>query len=193
MHSLIGVILPFKYDGDKLHEAIGTILSPWNENDESVKDGQWDWWQLGGRWTGVWSDYNPLTDPANWEACWLCHGTGRRDDPIASRHRETVDPAYACNGCGYGQGPKPGIAVKYATQWVIRPDKDVIAVPALVALLAQPEPAQPSAIVAAPDHWVADQTWNGKDFDVDPDWAGTLDRTLTKYRDCWVTAVDIHS
>lgn len=56
MHYFIGVIIPFKYEGGKLEEAIGEILAPWDERDGGNPDGQWDWWTLGGRWNGVWSD-----------------------------------------------------------------------------------------------------------------------------------------
>lgn len=39
---------------------------------------EWDWWQIGGRWTGILDGYEPTKDPQNWEQCNLCHGTGTR-------------------------------------------------------------------------------------------------------------------
>ncbi len=77
MHFLIGVILPFHYEGKKLDEAIGEILKPWDERseDENITvemtedgetwrhnpNGQWDWWQLGGRWSTVWGSSNVIS------------------------------------------------------------------------------------------------------------------------------------
>jgi hypothetical protein len=195
MHYLIGVILPFKYDGDKLHEAVGEVLKPWDENDN--ENGHWDWWQLGGRWTGTWSEYDPEQDPANQEACWLCHGTGLRDDEPARRHR-AEHPEYTCNGCA--NGPRPGIAVKWPTKWVKRPDLDVIPVTKLLVHMPDNwDPNHPSrlqppyAIAAAPDLWRARETWDGNDFVVDPDWPNTLRTTLTQFHDCYIAAVDIHT
>jgi len=34
---------------------------------EMGKDIHWDWYQIGGRWTGALSGYNPDEDPANLE------------------------------------------------------------------------------------------------------------------------------
>lgn len=35
-------------DPDRLDE----ILAPFDENREGAEDAKWDWWQIGGRWTG---------------------------------------------------------------------------------------------------------------------------------------------
>lgn len=35
---------------------------------------KWDWYQVGGRWTGFLSDYNPLDDPNNVKECFHCQG-----------------------------------------------------------------------------------------------------------------------
>jgi hypothetical protein len=29
------------------------------------EDVEWDWWQIGGRWTGYFDGFDPMTDPAN--------------------------------------------------------------------------------------------------------------------------------
>lgn len=191
MHHLIGVILPFQYAGDKLNEAITEILKPWDQNNETG-DGEWDWWQLGGRWTGIWSDYDPRTDPANHEQCWLCHGTGLRNDHAGQQQR-AKDPSYTCNRCGYDQGPRPGIALKWATQWVKRPEADLIPVPQLLDLVAQDDGQLPYALVAAPDTWIARSTWIGSDFVDTPNWPAVAQHKLAGWRDCWIAAVDIHS
>lgn len=189
MHYLIGVILPFQYGGDKLHEAISAILEPWDENrDEGGNEnGRWDWWSLGGRWTGIWSEYDPVQDPTNHEPCWLCHGTGMRMDQIGQEYRVKV-PDYTCNGCH--DGPRPGITVKFATRWVPRPEHDVIPI---ATLLDSPDAQMPSAIVAAPDIWLEAETWTGSDFVQCPDWPAAVNAALEPRRDCYIAAVDIHS
>jgi hypothetical protein len=66
----------------------------------------WDWYQIGGRWTGTLDGYDPQTDPANKKHCWLCDGSGIRDDTLGKQMREK-DPSYTCNGCkGTGEMDK---------------------------------------------------------------------------------------
>jgi hypothetical protein len=46
--------------------------------------GYWDWYQIGGRWSGYFDKaYNADEDPANVERCIHCRGTGRRKDKTA--------------------------------------------------------------------------------------------------------------
>lgn len=194
MHSLIGVILPFQYDEPKLTDAISYVLRPWDENafnddeEEINPNGQWDWWRLGGRWTGIWSNYEPRKDPANYETCFLCHGTGRRVDENARTWRQQA-PDYTCNGCGPAAGTVPGVALKWPTQWAQRPDLDLVPV---THLLAVDDQLLPTALVAAPDLWLARETWTGTDFVETPNWTVLLREKLQTFRDCWVAAVDIH-
>ena len=61
--------------------------------------GFWDWYQIGGRWTGVLDGYEPDEDPRNVEECFCCGGTGFRNDAIGKQARER-EPSYTCNGCG---------------------------------------------------------------------------------------------
>lgn len=188
-HYLIGVVLPFHYEGDKLTDAIGEILAPWDERDGDNENGRWDWWQLGGRWTGVWSDYDPAADPANREFCWLCDGTGLRNDALGQAHREQ-NPGYTCNGCGYGEHVTPGVKLKHATKWLKRSDLDVVPITRLLAM----EDAQlPYAIAAAPDVWLERESWTGATFEQCPDWPAVVRAALDLRRECYVAAVDVHS
>jgi hypothetical protein len=67
-------------------------------------DKKWDWYQIGGRWTGALvPHYDPAEDPDNREKCWLCDGVGKRPDV-----RERVP----CNGCGGS-----GVRTKWPTKW----------------------------------------------------------------------------
>lgn len=80
--------------------------------DRTNPNSKWDWWQIGGRYSGrLAPGYNPELDPANIETCLLCEGSGMRNDPLGVAHRLT-DPSYTCNGCG-GKGRSP----KWPSQW----------------------------------------------------------------------------
>lgn len=73
---------------------------------------KWDWWQIGGRWTGRLDGYDPEKDPKNIEVCSLCHGTGKRDDQLGKAAR-AKDPNYNCNGCD-GLGSR----ARWPSEWV---------------------------------------------------------------------------
>lgn len=108
MHTLLYVMI----EEDKLSQLDQILeerMAPFNE--ELSDDGRWNWYQIGGRWTGHFSDYDPEKDPANIETCRLCEGTGRRCDEIGEKARK-VDPTYTCNGCN-GEGR----SVKWPTEW----------------------------------------------------------------------------
>jgi hypothetical protein len=84
----------------------GVVISTYNP------DSKWDWYQVGGRWSGQFdSDYDPATDPDNIETCFICRGTGMRNDTLGQEAR-AKDPNYTCNGCG-----GKGTSVKWPTQW----------------------------------------------------------------------------
>ena len=70
--------------------------------------GFWDWYQIGGRWTGALDGYDPETDPANLKTCTLCGGS---DD----RKAEWKAEMKGCNGC-HGTGKQ----VEWPTQWKMR-------------------------------------------------------------------------
>lgn len=74
---------------------------------------KWDWYVIGGRWTGEFSDYDPLKDPANWEPCTICGGTGTRSDAIAIANG--FKPGY-CNGCSgdFRHTKQKGVTVKFS-------------------------------------------------------------------------------
>lgn len=109
--------------------AITTILAPHEEKydeGEDTVEGFWDWYQIGGRWSGVHvPDYQPETDPSNIEHSKICGGTGFRHDGVGKNAR-AGDPTYTCNGCGTYNGDKkcwqhgecgPGKKVKWPSEW----------------------------------------------------------------------------
>lgn len=85
---------------------------------EPFKDTKWDWYQIGGRWTGALSGYQPDEDPLNRETCDLCGGTGDRatwrNEPTANQHPT------GCNGC-LGKG----VRSKWPGKWV-RHEGDIV-------------------------------------------------------------------
>lgn len=87
-----------EYFGDRAYELGGRYFRRTNPNSK------WDWWQVGGRWSGMFiPGYDPNEDPNHKETCWLCQGTGKRDF-----NNEII----SCNGCS-----GTGIATKWPTQW----------------------------------------------------------------------------
>jgi hypothetical protein len=75
------------------------------------QEAKWDWWVVGGRWSGFLDNYNPHDDPSNVETCEQCNGTGKRDDKLGRELRKK-EPGYTCNGCA-GKGTR----TKWPTQW----------------------------------------------------------------------------
>ncbi len=121
MHYLAYAIIPVSTGIDHL---VAQLLAPFEEGPEGLPQrecggdennpygGIWDWYQIGGRWTGYLNnDYDPEKDPQNIETCNLCNGTGQREDEIGKDIR-SKDPSYTCNGCS-GKGVK----TKWPTQW----------------------------------------------------------------------------
>lgn len=113
MHFALLVLTP-----DKPTEAdLERLMRRFNEElayDEGRNDdAHWDWYQVGGRWTGHLTpgSYDPEKDPRNIETCHLCAGTGLRIDAVGQKAR-LEDPAYTCNGC-----KGAGKHAKWPTQW----------------------------------------------------------------------------
>lgn len=76
---------------------VARIMEPYGNGIE------YDWFQLGGRWTGKFDGYDPQKDPKNSRTCTLCGGTGERKDMAVKN---------GCNGCN-GSGKE----ILWPTQW----------------------------------------------------------------------------
>ena len=119
-HYLAYVLIPG--DGD-VDDLVAEAMAPYDENRKvelTSEDGEeywhnphgfWDWFQIGGRWTGKLSGYDPSDDPSLMKSCWLCNGTGFRNDELGRKWRES-DPEYTCNGC-QGKGEHQA----WPTEW----------------------------------------------------------------------------
>lgn len=96
---------------DNVEEQIAGILSPYSEHNEVEQieeDGEtywhnpiafFDWYQIGGRWTGEHTGYDPSEDVENVKTCDLCKGSGFRRDLVGLK-AAMEHTSYTCNGCG---------------------------------------------------------------------------------------------
>jgi hypothetical protein len=66
MHYLALVLIP--NEGDHI-DHVSRIMAPHQEGEDSEGHltGFWDWWSIGGRWTGFLDGYDPEADPRNQE------------------------------------------------------------------------------------------------------------------------------
>jgi len=150
-------------------EGTGKRLSTYNENSK------WDWWVIGGRWTGYYDGYKPEEDPQNLETCLFCGGTGKRIEMGMER----------CNGCdGKGKRVKSMLERHYG---------DIFPVETLLA--GWEENKAPFAIVTR-DGWFekGKMGWwaivsDEKDKDM---WRDEARGVLEKYRDHTAVVVDVH-
>ncbi len=81
---------------DDFEDQVKLIMDPfigeYDKDDGDKMTGWWDWYVIGGRWTGVHSEsYNPAEDRENWAKCEFCGGTGTR---------YWKEGAKQCNACG---------------------------------------------------------------------------------------------
>ena len=104
MHYSILVILPKDVRPKTVEEvqtAVGGALGRWRDSD------RFDWYQVGGRWTGALSEYKPEEDPSNadpsrsggakWPTSWApfegdCQPTSRVTPEMADRFYGYVLP-----------------------------------------------------------------------------------------------------
>ncbi len=120
------------------------------------QESKWDWWQIGGRWSGALDGYNPNKDPDNLEVCHTCGGTGKRDDKLGRKQREKhVD--YTCNRCD-GTGKR----VKWPTEWAHH-DGDIALSSAVVGAIRAGKVDFPYAMVSPDGSWhhKGDMGWFG--------------------------------
>lgn len=112
-HAPCLVVLDGSLKRSEVEQAIAEQMEPFSEEGKGwFGDGsRWDWYQVGGRFTGLLDGYDPKKDPRNVETCNLCAGTGKRKDMVV---------VHGCNGCS-GKGRQ----TKWPTQWA-KHDGDVL-------------------------------------------------------------------
>lgn len=115
-HFPVLILVEEEVTRDTAEDVVTPLLAPYDENGECFREGsRWDWWQIGGRWTGAIADgYEPADDIANYEQCDLCAGTGRRADwaKFEADSPGWLEWSGGCNGC-MGKGQRQ----KWPTQW----------------------------------------------------------------------------
>ena len=100
--------------------AVSALVAPYAEDGEWGADGtRYDWFTVGGRFTGLLDDYKPWEDERNYEECRFCGGTGTTTQAVANQY-----PAYQqhvgkpCIQCAVGfdgkQKPFPGRALRFS-------------------------------------------------------------------------------
>jgi hypothetical protein len=175
MHYYALAIVPAEGDLDAL---LAETMGPYDENehledhyDEKYDEtyqrnprGLWDWYAVGGRWSGVLSGYEPSEDPKLTERCRLCHGTGLRDDDLG-RHFRAQNPEYTCNGCAGSPGG-PGRMPLWPTQWP-RHGGDVISALEFTSRITEwTDEQMPYAVFAHGSESVTTkQRWTGEGFE----------------------------
>lgn len=87
-------------DRTEIETAVQFQMAPFDENDEWFRDGsRWDWYQIGGRFSGMLDGYNPDADPANLQTCKTCGGSGVRPGGGEQFGEEWFKACNGCNGC----------------------------------------------------------------------------------------------
>lgn len=151
----------------------------------SNPEGYWDWWTIGGRWSGCLTGVSPEDNLENWETCFLCKGTGKRNDALGKEERKK-DPAYGCNGCnGTGKSMKFSL-VDY--------DGDIVP----VALLDREKAVESCYGYVDPEgewHAQGEMGWFGMERSQErtkEELVVALHGALDVYADCYAVIVDCH-
>lgn len=151
---------------------------------------KWDWWQIGGRWSGWLSEQDPEADPDNWEVCTLCSGSGKRPRGREDFGEEWEKATNGCNGC-----KGTGKSLKWPTRW--KDQGNIVPVSVVLQQLADGKKGMiPFAIVTPDGRWFekGEMGWwaavsNKKK---QADWGQEVAALYQKYADHTAVAVDCH-
>lgn len=189
MHQHAEVWVPNNLGVEKqIEEIMAPFREGGDEEGEDTVNGFWDWWQIGGRWTGAHTpEYDPDKDPRNIQTCFLCRGTGDRDGWVYYEDGErkfTDNWAQECNGCNGCRGV--GKHAKWPTQRVPH-DRDVIPVSEIGDELE-------CYIIILPNKVIHREKWTGKDWEP-TGFDGKVKSVLAQegIKDGYLVTVDYHS
>ena len=107
-----------RMDG-RAFNAVAPLVNAYAEDDEWGADGtRYDWYQVGGRFTGLIDGYEPWKDEANYSTCKYCEGTGTTTQAVADQfpaYQEKVgQPCIQCSvGFDGDQKPFPGRSLNW--------------------------------------------------------------------------------
>ena len=159
-------------------DAVAALMEPHREDENC--NGHWDWYQIGGRWTGKFDGFVPADDPSYYETCKICGGTGMRNDQADREHR-LMHPEYTCNGCN-----GTGKSLKWPTQYPSHPE-DFRRVANIWHI------STPYSFVTPDGEWHEKESWNGDTFIANEPYDDEWDAAKTQYADMFCAVVDIHN
>lgn len=152
---------------------------------------KWDWFSIGGRYTGRMGGYDPQKDSKNYETCFICNGTGTRPgtnydaEAAWARKGNELFPCIGegCNAC-YGAG----VSLKFPSHF-----RDVGNVAPVSEL---PDNFSCFAMLTPEGEWIERGTmgWWGivTDEKDETAWKRTIRTVLDRYRSCIAVGVDCH-
>jgi hypothetical protein len=194
MSHFLTIVLLEPEHGDT-EDAVARLMEPYSENGEWFReDSRWDWYQIGGRWTGWLDGYEPENDPQNLVTCDVCSGTGTRPDGLERFGQEWVDSVNGCNGC---RGK--GVHTAWPTEWAPHAG-DVGLVEQVVQAMEQR--GLPIAVVTPDGEWheqarmgwwgmpIPDEEGNGEK--PDEDWKAVILSLIDQWPDSLAVVVDAH-
>lgn len=185
---------------DNLEEEVTRLLAPYDEEGEWGADGsRWDWWQIGGRFTGTLDGYEYWKDQRNYEHCRWCEGTGTTPQSVADQYPVYQDnvgkPCRQCNR-DPEETPFPGSILKFG----LEPHRgDILPVSEIDFDRMR---FVPSSIVTPDGEWHErarygmfavqlpnEQGEEPKDEEV---WAREFSQLVNQHRNCLAVLVDCH-
>lgn len=181
MHYSAYAIVPAGTTRETAQEAVEPLMAPHVEtyNDDETLTGFWDWWVIGGRWTGMLSGYDPQADPQNIQTCDLCKGTGTRPD-AEQFGKDWVKWSGGCNGC-MGTGSHVVWSTRFADH-----DGDVQHIASL-------ESAREPYTLVYPEGVLHKETWTGTELLTDPDFAEKYRKIASQFAGWSVAVLDYHN
>lgn len=181
MHFLHIVIIP-GID----NPAMGDIENSVDDAMSYFENRKYDWYQIGGRWTGFFDDYDPDTDSANIIICKWCNGTGMRNDLVGQNLRKE-NPDYKCNSC-QGKGEHPVRPTEYKPHL-----EDCVSVPEYLSIIeTNPKDKLPYSILFPDGSWIEEESWDGEKIQENDNYHNDIIVNLQKYIDCLAVVVDYH-
>jgi hypothetical protein len=188
MHYFAAAVIPEGIAYDEAEPYVAKVMAPWNEKwtDDGRSQGLWDWWVVGGRWTGVWAEYDPTKDPRNLEPCTICGGSGVRPGGVEEFGQEWFDWCHGCNGC-LGKGQRP----KHPPRWV-KLEFDLVPVE---RFLEWPRVFRRPITLISEDAALEREPWDGENFGkhTDEEWEAKVQAFLAPHRSKQLIVVDYHS
>jgi hypothetical protein len=181
---------------------IDEMLAPYQENDEWGADGtRYDWYAVGGRFTGLLDRYDPTTDERNYSPCEYCEATGVTTQAVADKYpayqKGVGKPCIQCAVSSSGKPkPRPGMRLNFHNA-----DHDGDVMPARNIDIEQLRYI-PSVIITPDAAWherarfgmfgVELKQEDGSLPQGQDEWAVEFCRILDDNRDCVAVLVDFH-